>query len=85
MKEFKGTNNEWYAYTDLGKIRDANGTMLALFYYTNDNNKKELPYNTKVASKAPQMLEMLKMLLKHTEDIGIYKQIEHLINEATNI
>lgn len=56
-------------------------------YMDNENARQEVicKANAQLISKAPQMLEMLKMLLKHTEDIGIYKQIEHLINEATNI
>jgi hypothetical protein len=35
--------------------------------------------------KFDEMLEMLKMLLKYTDSIGLFKQIEQLIKEATEL
>jgi hypothetical protein len=50
-----------------------------------NTSDEEAKANAILISKAPEMLEMLKMLLKYTDSIGLFKQIEQLIKEATQI
>ena len=99
--EFKGTQGKWVVTPALG-TKD-NGKPV--FFYIEDQNQMSIAYtiqnkyngvseeqeiaNAKIISKAPEMLDMLKAILK-ANDWGMlhqanFEQIKKLINEATEI
>lgn len=103
--EFKGTKGKWTRYhASIPSIDQPTthsvyvGTQrIALCYdlFESDISKnvdnKNAPYNAQLISKAPEMLEMLKMAKEGIENMSfdqlelLQSDIEHLIKEATNI
>lgn len=76
--EFKGTKGIWTADIEKGIVRKSDGNRLCLLYYTNYENKSEIPYNTILISKATEMLveiekdiEFLQNLCNKIEDVAV--------------
>ncbi len=79
------------------RIQDTNGCHFddeRNIFYSNKNAKyngnnwemcEESKANALLISKAPEMLEMLKVCMQTTDNSTIYKEIEQLIKEATEI
>ena len=92
MNEFRGTKGKWelkkneYGYnTSVFTDNSQNPNPFRTICVSRVNDQEQNNANLLLISKAPEMLEMLQMLLKHTDSIGLFKQIEQLIKEATKI
>ena len=80
--EFKGTNG-WFLDKE-GYLKDKNFDIIADFFITNQEDLA----NAKLASKALEMLEMLKRIsynLKNEECPFDDFEIDKLIREATEL
>ena len=81
--EFKGTNG-WFLDKE-GYLKDNNFNIIADFFITNQQDLA----NAKLASKAPEMLEMIEELLsENTWENNWYdkkKKAKQLIKEATEL
>ena len=100
MSEFKGTKGKWYlqeftdVYTNIIRVKTDVSDNIYLGS-SSQNPNPEYRANALLISKAPQMLEMLKIArdkfldLKHDKNLPelqeIQDQIEQLIKEATEI
>jgi hypothetical protein len=93
--EFKGTKGEW-SFTDYGNFiavetKLDNGQEHTVFTDQFCHASKfsgDAKANALLISKAPEMLEMLKDILKETDPHGQskrYNEIEQLIKEATEL
>lgn len=94
MSGFKGTQGRWIIKDNVASIQSENTgesitcwTGVALSNYS----LKELEYkaNSKLISKAPEMLEALSIILQELRDINVLENqanyIEQLIIESTTI
>ena len=78
--EFKGTNG-WFLDKE-GYLKDKNFDIIADFFITNQQDLA----NAKLASKAPEMLEMLEIILQSENTPIIHrKKAKQLIKEATEL
>ena len=78
--EFKGTNG-WFLDKE-GYLKDNNFNIIADFFITNQQDLA----NAKLASKAPEMLEMLEIILQSENTPIIHrKKAKQLIKEATEL
>jgi hypothetical protein len=95
MSEFKGTKEPWvYEVTKKNKIvvkigLKGNFIQLGTIYDDDCNNAKcckiEEHANALLISKAPEMLEMLKIYQQLTDSKQIYEEIQQLIKSATEL
>jgi hypothetical protein len=88
--EFKGTKGKWHFDKEKAKVFKDDGNTLCVCYHTNIINKKESEPNALLISKAPEMLEMLKELVKQNTYRGYGEsedviEAKELIKEATQI
>jgi hypothetical protein len=88
--EFKGTKGRWHFDKKKAKVYKEDGNVLCICYHTNIINKEESEPNALLISKAPEMLEMLKILLKEfkASDVRtghIKEDLKQLIKEATTL
>lgn len=82
--EFKGTIGKWN-YNGNEVIYDENGYAVIP---SGNVNFEEKEYNFKLASKAPEMLEMLHLVADVLSDVGkndFAERVEKLIKEATEL
>jgi hypothetical protein len=80
--EFKGTKGKWFS-SSLEIISMPTQTKIGKI---SGNNYEEARFNAQLISKAPEMLDMLKKIMK-TYDKGTqtYLDCQKLIKEATEI
>jgi hypothetical protein len=96
--EFKGTKGKWYlqeytdAYTNIIRSDNGKGFNSLFIAYTPQYPSKEVRYNAKLISKAPEMLEMLVKMInefdaEHATHYGfeLCYEAKQLIKEATEI
>ena len=98
FKGTKGTKGKWYSEYKSGywKITDdeREGSIAEVYFFNDGKDTAE--HNAKLIEKAPEMLEMLKELLSHYEDVvkGDYSpfalrsdidKAKQLIKEATEL
>jgi hypothetical protein len=92
--EFKGTKGKWHIEEKKASIFDDNGDSVVCWYGVGTStfwkNEVELKANSLLISKAPEMLEMLKILLKEfkASDVRtghIKEDLKQLIKEATTL
>lgn len=87
--EFKGTKGNW-------KVDEYNNVSVGyneIAFLNSSTPNLESRANAKLISKAPEMLEMLKILIQDIEEEGNYsrqtgydlEEAKNLINEATNV
>ena len=84
--EFKGTKGKWYITKDNNVFSD--GKMI--FAHQSNFNNEETKANALLISKAPEMLEMLELILneKGLEQIvhaNLIHNAKQLIKEATEL
>jgi hypothetical protein len=87
MSEFKGTKGKWIVEK---AERDSNGRGVYRVVTWNIPNNPDLQYNAQLISKAPEMLEMLEIILESKDaechlESSINDSIKKLIKEATTI
>jgi len=95
MAEFKGTKGKWIDRSHLSKdvthivrrIDTEDGTSICI---VRTNNQEQAEYNALLISKAPEMLEALKDLVKQNEFRGYGEaddvlRAKQLIKEATEL
>lgn len=90
--EFKGTKNKWERLGDFVYALNDEGTNAFSLSINNDGktSEEEQKANALLISKAPEMLEMLKVLLKEFKatDVrtgAIKEDLKQLIKEATEL
>ena len=82
--EFKGTKGRWYVSKAYKTINDEKGFGIA--QENGIRNSNEWDANALLISKAPEMLEMLKKILKEDNlSKSEYYEIKQLIKEATEL
>lgn len=98
MKKFKGTKGKWEIdsfYNNFETIITSNGTRICdVKHYNqgeqdwtkNDPTKEEGKANAMLILKAPEMLEMLELMLNNSDVPNeIFDKAKQLIKEATEI
>lgn len=102
MSEFKGTKGKWvFEYDGISGSYDiystddefiCDVTPMTEYHTVSDRILKEAKSNALLISKAPEMLEMLKVLVKVLKTINIFgatkriiEKADKLIKEATQI
>lgn len=91
--EFKGTGKNWKLIGSQIWNKDGFPIIIGSVYKHNPNNMsyEEQSANALIISKAPEMLEMLKKILKNVEGSGVeigainLEEIEKLIKQATRL
>ena len=87
MVEFKGTKGKWIVcinYNDI-VLTDA-GAYRPNSMQTVNSTKNELKANALLISKAPEMLEMLEIILQSENTPIVHrKKVKQLIKEATEL
>ena len=99
--EFKGTKGKWIIaqnnvniWADNTKVANCDNNSQASMYRIKD--EEEMKYNALLISKAPEMLEMLKELVKSADDMfnngepsetyyQLINKTEKIIKEATEL
>jgi hypothetical protein len=89
MSEFKGTKGPWYPVEYAGRI-----VIQTLDYYSHchdilnmdDFTENQVNANAKLISKAPEMLEMLKLIVEaQYEKDGSLAKLNSTISSAKNL
>jgi hypothetical protein len=83
--EFKGTKGKWYVSKAHKTINDEKGFGIA--QENGHRNSNEWDANALLISKAPEILEMLKKVVKyyHIYESDILDEAKQLIKQATEI
>lgn len=95
--EFKGTSGKWYlqeftdTYTNIVRSNNRKYQETLMVLYTPQGGGKEARYNALLASKAPEMFEMLKSVSQGINSMSfdqlelLNDDIEQLLKEATEL
>ena len=84
---FKGTKGKWITTESKLSVECNNEQICAMF---SSRNIEEILANSLLISKAPEMLEMIKLLIDRLEEndlkeLSAVKRAKQLIKEATEI
>lgn len=90
MSEFKGTKTEWYAiqFGSMFLIQDDNFYEARNIFDIEDVGEEKAKANIQLAKHAPEMLEMLKDLVRLNDlghQVGQFDKANELIQKATTI
>jgi hypothetical protein len=90
MSNFKGTSGKWHIRDNEASITDDKGKSVVCWQgvatSTFWKDETELKANSKLISKAPEMLEMLEHIYQNGQlCIGLEIRLEQLIKEAKEL